>query len=72
MVKFTQSVDVARETFAQAGQDSEFDFSEDFLTDLLAIAWSHKGDSFPRREAISEISASVKKEAARRRDSNGD
>lgn len=72
MVKFRQSVDVARQTFSEVGADSEFEFGETYLDDLLTVAWTHKSDAEPRKEARKQLLDLVKTEAGRRGRTHGD
>lgn len=71
MVKFTKAVDVARESFAHAGEQSEFDFSEDFFQDVLDIAWKHKSDSEPRKDVKRALLDLIRAEASRREETGG-
>lgn len=71
MVKFTKAVDVARESFAHAGKQSEFNFGEDFFQDVLDIAWKHKSDSEPRKEVKRALLDLVRAEASRREETSG-
>lgn len=71
MVKFTKAVDVARDSFAHAAEESEFDFGDEFFQDVLDIAWKHKSDSEPRKEVKRELLDLVRKEASRREVSGG-
>ena len=71
-MRFTKAVDVARDSFSQAAEASEFEFGNDFFQDALDIAWQHKSDSEPRKDVKRAVLKLVRAEASRREGSNGD
>ena len=71
MVKFTRAVDIAQESLTQAAADSEFEFGEDFFSEVLEVAWKHKSDSEPRKEVRRALLGLIRSEASRRGDPDG-
>lgn len=71
MVKFTRAVDIAQESLTQSAADSEFEFGEDFFSEVLEVAWKHKSDSEPRKEVRRALLELIRSEASRRGDPDG-